>query len=407
MKTRKDMLICARNVIVGKEMELKENWALLIEDGKITKMGPAEELENQVSADMVVKYENETLVPGFFDMHDHISWDTNMEDYLNQLVNLDAVECAARSIVYMQKDLNSGVTTGRCICDGFLIDVTNKKLVNEGFLDGPDILCGGIGIRSTTGHGRIGKPFNGVQEVRQAVRDNLVLGTDVVKLFTTGGSLRTDTWTRLPSYYTKDEIWAAIDEAHRFGKPITTHCLGGQAMDYCIEGGMDSLEHAYFIQPEQIEAAMKAGTTLTLTSNEYWFTQPGRPGEMNNKFAQYLPEVRECMRNVIKSGIKYAFGTDGVHGGIYVEPCLAVTQYGASTVDAMKGLTINAAEICDVADKKGSLDVGKQADIVVLGGNPLENIQYLKDVKNTYKAGIAYRYEDIDMTIPELVHLDA
>lgn len=406
MKVRKDMLICGKNVVVGKEMEVKENWAILVEDGKISKIGPTAELESQVPADMVVKYENETLVPGFFDMHDHISWDTNMEDYLNQLVNLTAVECAARSTLYMQKDLNSGVTTGRCICDGFLIDVTNKKLVKEGVLEGPDILCGGIGIRSTTGHGRIGKPFNGVQEVRQAVRDNLVLGTDVVKLFTTGGSLRTDTWTRLPSYYTKEEIWAAIDEAHRFGKPITTHCLGGPAMDYCIEGGMDNLEHAYFIQPEQIEAAIKAGTTLTLTSNEYWFTQPGRPGEMNNKFAKYLPEVRECMRNVIKSGVKYSFGTDGVHGGIYVEPCLAVEQYGATTTEAMKALTINAAEVCEVADKKGSLEVGKQADIVVLGGNPIEDINNLKNVVNTYKAGVAYRYLDIDMTIPALVELE-
>lgn len=406
MKKRKDMLLCGKYVLVGKEMEQKENWAILIEDGKISKIGPTNELEKTVPADMVVKYENETLVPGFFDMHAHISWDTNMPDYLNQLVNLSGVECAARSVIYMQKDLNSGVTTDRCICDGYYVDVTNKMLVQKGVLEGPDILCGGIGIRSTTGHGRIGKPFNGVQEVRQAVRDNLVLGTDVVKLFTTGGSLRTDTWTRLPSYYTKEEIWAAIDEAHRFGKPITTHCLGGDAMDYCIEGGMDNLEHAYFIQPEQIEECIKKGVTLTLTSNEYWFTQPGRPGEMNNKFSHYLPEVRECMRNVIKSGIKYSFGTDGVHGGIYVEPCLAVDQYGATTQQAMKALTINAAEVCELDDIKGSIDVGKQADVVVLAGNPLEDIHALKNVVNTYKAGIGYRYEDVDMWIPDLVTLD-
>lgn len=405
MKKSGNVLICAKNVIAGKEMELKENWAVLVEDGVIAKMGPAGELKQQVPEDMIVTYDQETLVPGFFDCHDHISWDTNMEDYLNQLVNLDAVECAARSTNYMKKDLNSGVTTGRCICAGFLIDVTNKRLVQEGVLEGPDILAGGIGIRSTTGHGRIGKPFNGVQEVRQAVRDNLVLGTDVVKLFTTGGSLRTDTWTRLPSYYTKDEIFAAIDEAHRFGKPITTHCLGGQAMDWCIEGGMDSLEHAYFIQPYQIEAAMKADVTLTLTSNEYWFTQPGRPGEMNNKFSQYLPEVRECMRSVIKSGIKYTFGTDGVHGGIYVEACLAVEQYGASTRDALKALTINAAQVCELEDKKGSLEVGKQADMVVLEGNPLDDIRFVKNVKNTYKAGVGYRYPELDMTVPELVVL--
>ena len=174
MKKSGNVLICAKNVIAGKEMELKENWAVLVEDGVIAKMGPAGELKQQVPEDMIVTYDQETLVPGFFDCHDHISWDTNMEDYLNQLVNLDAVECAARSTNYMKKDLNSGVTTGRCICDGFLIDVTNKRLVQEGVLEGPDILAGGIGIRSTTGHGRIGKPFNGVQEVRQAVRDNLV-----------------------------------------------------------------------------------------------------------------------------------------------------------------------------------------------------------------------------------------
>lgn len=402
----KMFLLTGDGVLVGKEFEHKQNWSILVEDGKIKRMGPTAELEKLVDAQHHIKKSGATLVPGFFDCHDHVSWDTNMEDYLNQLVNLSAVECAARSINYMKKDLKSGVTTARCICDGFLIDVTNKRLINEGVLVGPDLKVGGIGIRSTTGHGRIGKPFNGKQEIMQAIRDNLLLGTDWVKLFTTGGSLRTDTWQRLPSYYTKEEIFCAIDEAHRFGKPITSHCLGGDAMDFCIEGKMDSLEHAYFMQPCQIEAAIKNNVALCLTSNEYWFEQPGRPGDMNHKFAGYLPEVRECMRNIVKSGIKYVLGTDGVHGGIYVEAVLCVDEYGAKTVDVMKALTINAAELCGVADKKGTLEEGKNADIVALAGNPLENIHWVKEVVSVYKAGKLQDFPEIDMAIPGIVQLE-
>src|SRR5512137_406215 len=155
----------------------------------------------------------------------------------------------------MKSDLHSGVTTSRCLGDKGFLDVECKKAVPQGRIEGPHLLIATRGIRAFHGHGFVGYPFGGVEQIQAAVRENLSEGADLIKIYITG-TLRGP--KGIPSYFSKEEIQTAVDEAHRVGIPVATHCIGGIGFEWALESGIDVIEHGYFLADREIDLLAKS-----------------------------------------------------------------------------------------------------------------------------------------------------
>jgi len=234
-----------------------EKGAILIEGQRIIRVGKEEEFREKTVVP-VLDCSDQTLLAGLIDCHNHLSLDPTLDNYLYRM-NDSIPELTLRATKTMAVDLQSGVTTSRCLGDRGFLDVECKKAVNSGLVPGPRLLIATRGVRALHGHGFVGYPFGGVEQIRTAVRENLAAGADVIKIFITG-TLRGP--KEIPSFFSKEEIQAAVDEAHRVGIPVATHCIGGTGFEWALETGIDTIEHGYFLTDKEIDLLAKSGKWL-------------------------------------------------------------------------------------------------------------------------------------------------
>ncbi len=371
------VLIRGRLVIDGLGSPPIERGAILIEGERILGVGKEEEFKGAANIH-VMDCSGQTLLPGFIDCHNHLSLDPRLENYLYRMAD-PIPTLTLRACESMKIDLRSGVTTSRCLGDKGFLDLECKKAVSEGSIEGPRLLIATRGIRALHGHGFVGYPFSGVEQVRGAVRENLAAGADVIKIFITG-TLRDP--RGIPSFFSKEEIQAAVDEAHRVGIPVATHCIGGVGLEWALELGIDTIEHGYFLTDKEIELLSKSHSWLVMTPSIFFTDARIRtlPPHLIEGHLQQRDEVGQRMKAAIRAGVKFAVGTDAMHGGLAQEMKYLV-DFGATPGQALMAATYHAARVCRFEDSIGTLELGKFADIIGVEGNPLEDIGALKRVK--------------------------
>ena len=376
-------LICGKMMIDGADNPPIEGGAILVEGEKIIAVGKPDEIEKSPDT-MVIDCRDLVLLPGLIDCHNHLSLDTRLDNYLHRMKD-SIPELTLRAVETMAVDLNAGVTTSRCIGDKEFLDISCKKSVEEGRLKGPRLIVAARGIRASHGHGYVGYPFNGPESIRKAIRENLLAGADFIKLYITGTVKGPG---EIVSYLSKSEISLAVEESHRVGVKTATHCIGGQGMDWAIEVGIDSIEHAYFISDRQIDFLGRSNSRLVLTPSLFFAEEriETLQPELADVFRRERDLVGERMAAVIKSGLNYAVGTDGMHGGLAKEMALLV-DLGASNRDVLKAATVYGSQVCGLEDEIGTLEPGKSADIIGVKGNPLEDIQALQNVNLVVSRG--------------------
>jgi imidazolonepropionase-like amidohydrolase len=360
-----------------------DKGAILIEGQHI--IGVGKEKEFREKADLhVLDCSDQTLLPGLIDCHNHLSLDPRLENYLHRMADPISV-LTLRACGAMKIDLRSGVTTSRCLGDKGFLDVECRKAVAEGHIEGPRLLVATRGVRALHGHGFVGYPFSGVEQIRTAVRENLAAGADVIKIFITG-TLRAP--KEIPSFFSKEEIQAAVDEAHRVGIPVATHCIGGIGFEWALETGIDTIEHGYFLTDKEIDLLAKSESWLVMTPSIFFTDARIKtlPTDLIDGHLRQRDEVAQRMRAAIKAGIKFAVGTDGMHGGLAQEIKYLV-DFGATTRQALMAATCHAARACGVEESMGTLEPGKFGDIIGVKGNPLEDIGALKRVKTVVSGG--------------------
>lgn len=377
-------ILKAKYVIAGSELAVKEHAAVKIEDGKITEIYEnvsqiPEELKSEI-----IDYGEKTIMPGMIDCHNHLALDTRLE---NHLVKMNDCECeqTLRAIKTMKDDLVSGVTTARCLGDRFYVDVTCKKAQKEGRLTGPKLVVSGIGMRASHGHGYVGMPFDGPEQFRRQARENIAHGVDFLKVFMTKVINATPF---IYHFMSPEELRAVVQEAKSVGITTACHCSGGQGLDDCLDAGIDCLEHVYYITKQQVERVQEADRWVVYTPSYalndellFKFSPQDREGSLREKEI-----ICECLRGAIEGGLKFGIGTDGIHQGLAQE-AKYITELGASNHDVLAGITVNAAKLCGVQNKTGALKKGLAADIIVVDGNPIEDITALKRVKAVYQDG--------------------
>ncbi|MDY2970452.1 MAG: amidohydrolase family protein [Butyricicoccus pullicaecorum] len=386
-------IITARTVLAGSELEEIQNGAVVVEDGKVVKVVPAEQLteEDRAQAECIA-FEDETVLPGLIEGHNHLSIDARKSNHLEILGT--ATECKLTLLAEegLYDDLLSGVTTVRCMGEKHDLDLKLKKEIDAGNLVGPDILPAGVGMKGSNGSGYIGAPHSGVEEFRRTARSNVAKGVKLLKIFTTPGVFSTEQ-DFIPSFLSAEEIRTVVEEAHRLHLPVAAHCIGGQALRDCVEQGVDVIEHAYCASKEDIEL-LKAHPDCWVDLTTGIYLDPDREQYLSENNARNVRAgreiVRECVGNLVRAGIHFALGTDANHGLLWKEVVYTV-ELGASKRDALKGVTSNAAYISRLSGKKGELTAGADADIIAVKGNPLEDPAVLADVSFVMKKGVVYK----------------
>jgi imidazolonepropionase-like amidohydrolase len=385
----KKTLIKGSLVIDGMGNPPIERGAILVEGERILRVGKEEEFKGETSIH-VLDCGDQTLLPGLIDCHNHLSLDPRLENYLYRMAD-PIPALTLRACETMKIDLRSGVTTSRCLGDKGFLDVECKKAVAEGRIEGPRILVATRGIRAFHGHGFVGYPFSGVDQIRNVVRENLAAGADLIKIYITG-TLRGP--KAIPSYFSKEEIQTAVDEAHRVGIPVATHCIGGIGFEWAIETGIDVIEHGYFLTDWEIDLLVKSGRWLVMTPSIFFTDNRVQklPTDLIDGHLRQRDEVGQRMKAAIKAGVKFAVGTDGMHGGIAQE-IQYLMDFGTTANQALMAGTCHAAKVCGLEESIGTLEPSKYADIIGVKGNPLEDMGALKRVKTVISCG-RIKYQD-------------
>lgn len=374
-----DMILKADRVLVGEDLNLKEHMAVIVRDGKIEEILPQAECPAVEGAE-VIDLKDTTLMPGMIECHNHLSIDATIPEHLELLAWSTECELTLIALDGFRKDLMSGVTTARCMGDRFYIDVTLKKLIEQGKVAGPKLLAAGIGMKGSHGAGYIGSPHCGPEEIRKTARENLKKGVDLLKLFITPGVPDPES-EFVPSFLSLEEIAMAVNEAARKNLPVAAHCIGGQGLKDCIDGGVQVIEHMYMCTPQDAEWLANSKCIVDFTSGI--FLDPTREETLsaNNAYRvrKNRPRVRERLKLLMSTGVPYVLGTDAYHGYLYREVGYAV-ELGSDIVTALKGVTSNAAKVCGLGDRIGSLKKGYTADIIAVEGNPLTDVACLAKV---------------------------
>ncbi len=398
-------------LINGTGAEPIRDGVVVVKDDKIIAVGRFGNVSIPAGAP-VIDLGNSPLMPGFIDAHTHIigrvlgdpdGQNARFRDY-DSFGAILAVRNA-------EKTLLAGFTTVRNVGAGKFDDMSLKKAIDEGWIDGPRMLTAGHSLGITGGHcdengyrpGVADGDFktgiaDGVDQVRAAVRYQIKYGADVIKTCATGGVLSEGDAVGVQQY-SYDELKAMVDEARQHHRRVAAHAHGTEGIKVATRAGVASIEHGSFLDVEGAKLMSQRGTYLvpTLMAGEA-VEKLAKSGFLKGLIAEKSFAAAAAMRNAIKIAIAnkvlIALGTDsGVipHGTNGREFVLMVEWGGMKPLDAITAGTLNGAKLLGVEETAGSLEVGKYADIVAVSGNPLQNIEAMNETVFVMKNGAIYK----------------
>ena len=401
----------AARLFDGKSKTLLPNGVVIVQGDKIVDVASNLPIPSDAK---VIDLGDVTLSPGFMDAHTHLTLDFsgNYNERRLKELDLNVSEQAIKATTYARATLEAGFTTVRDLGSRFVgsrefVDVALRNSINKGVVVGPRMLVATKGVGATGGHfdptsgfrdllfGREPDASEGIadgpDEVRKAVRFEVKNGADVIKAAVSGGVLSLADEVDTPQF-TPAEMAALVDETHRLRKKVAVHCHGDQAAREAIEAGVDSIEHGSFLKPETLTLMKNKGTYLTptLMATEWIMGRiDNYPPALQAKARAAAAARSDMFRNAVKLGVKISLGTDAAvfpHGQNAKEFKLMV-DLGMAPIDALKAGTSNDAELFGIAQKVGTLEKGKLADIVAMPGDPTADITATERVSFVMKEG--------------------
>jgi imidazolonepropionase-like amidohydrolase len=407
----KVIVLKAARLFDGKSKALVQNGVVIVQGNKIVDAGS--NLPAPADA-QVIDLGDATLSPGFMDGHTHLTLDFsgNYNERRLKDIDLNISEHAIVATTHARATVEAGFTTVRDLGSRFtgskeMVDIALRNSINKGVIVGPRMLVATFGIGATGGHfdptsgfrdmlfGREPDVTDGIADgpdaIRKAVRFEVKNGADVIKAAVSGGVLSLADEVDTPQF-TPAEMAALVDESHRLRKKVAVHCHGDQAAKEAIEAGVDSIEHGSFLKPETLTLMKNKGTYLTptLMATEWILGKiDNYPPALQAKAKAAGAARSEMFRNAVKLGVKISFGTDAAvfpHGQNAKEFKLMV-DLGLPAIDALKTATGNAADLFGIAQKTGTLEKGKLADVIAMPGDPTSDITATERVSFVMKEG--------------------
>jgi imidazolonepropionase-like amidohydrolase len=368
----------------------------------------------------VIELRDRFVLPGLIDCHVHLR-----DDRAGVAAQLAAVSRSQAARAYdaaavARKTLEAGITTVRNLGDADGVTLALRDAIAAGQVPGPRILDAGNVISTTSGHADPTLGFreelhefldrhenlcDGPESCRRAVRVQIRRGVDVVKIATTGG-VNSRIGAGVGAQMFADEVKALVETAHLYGKKVAVHAHGADGIKLALAAGADSIEHGTLLDEEGIQLFLKTGAYYVPTLS----TVNGYLERLRDDPNTYSPEVREkiewrlkvtgeALKRAYPRGVKIAFGTDAAvskHGRNADELELMV-KYGMPPAAALVAATVNAADLLGLAREIGTLEPGKRADLIAVGGDPLVDVTVLKQVAFVMKDGRVVRAPDASM----------
>jgi imidazolonepropionase-like amidohydrolase len=384
------MFLTARRLFDGRSDTVHRDWGIEVQDGRIVEVRPREASR----AGDVVDLGDSTLLPGLVDVHQHLVFDAS-DDPVGHLAGVDDATLLVRMGLAARRALAAGVTTIRDLGDRDYLSLTLRDRFRDGEEVGPRIVASGPPLTVTGGHcWFLGGETDGEDGVRRAVRERAARGVDVVKIMATGGNM-TPAFGPHESQYTLAEIRAAVEEAHAHGLRLAAHAHGGQGIADAVAAGADSVEHCSFFTaegveavPETIERIVAGGTVVSATAANLPGVEAPYPA-MRRRIAAILTNHAALLR----AGARMVCSSDA---GVVPGKPHDVLPYGVagflpligmSNAEALRTSTAVAADVCGLADTTGTLEPGKDADILAVAGDPLADLSALHHVVAVFARG--------------------
>ncbi|HZK12686.1 MAG TPA: amidohydrolase family protein [Atribacterota bacterium] len=397
-------IIKSKQLIVDPEKPPIPAGVVIIQDDRIVDVGPSQSIE--VPQDCkVIDCTEETVLPGLIDTHCHITANPKYKVSLKEQHTLNLPTAVLRGSMNLRSDLASGVTTMRTLGDVGKVELRFRDAINRGEIPGPRLVISIRALRPSHGTAPfLAAPADGVEELKKMIRQNYSMGADVIKLFVTNVSngdtdedYRRGDLTQVPAY-SREELFAAIGQAHELGMKVAGHAIGGPAMRWAMEAGIDSVEHANMLEEQDIEYFVKYGTRLSDPNLQLFFDEEtGFQARENYKQDWWQTKVIEAKRltgkympQAIKAGVKICLAVDSTHSFLWKE-VKYLAHIGASNTEALLAVTKNSAELLGMEDSIGTIEKGKLADIISVKGDPLKDITVLKNVSLVMKEGQQYK----------------
>jgi imidazolonepropionase-like amidohydrolase len=373
---------------------------VFVEDGRITEVDTTGALPPD-RVPLVDLGADAFLIPGLIDSHVHLAFDAG-SDPVSTLTAIDDTELLAWMRTAAGRAIQAGITTVRDLGDRNYLSLTLKAELDQRPEAGPEILAAGPPITTPGGHCHfLGGEVEGATALRAAVRERYERGCAAIKIMLSGGNMTPNSVPPHESQYSLDDLRIVVEEAHRLGLPVAAHAHGTPAIRDALAAGVDSIEHASFMTAEGVDAdptllAAIADSDIFVSTTIGVAPGDGTPFVPPPAMISRLQVMQEARRDLYKLGAKIVLGTDAGIAPIKPHDVLPyavaqLTDDGPSSLEALATATSLAAEACGVSDRKGRIKVGADADFLAVTGNPIEDVDRLRDVRAVFQAGVRVR----------------
>lgn len=380
--------------------------AILIEDGVIKKVSTQKTL-TQPSNTKHIDLSGHTILPGLIDMHVHLTGSPKVRGY--QSLALSSHDRLLMGVKHAKQTLNAGFTTVRNVgSQGYGI-LALRDAIAAGDIEGPRMFVAGPPVGITGGHcsdnNLLPSEFefkgegvaDGPWAMRAKVRQNIKYGVDLIKTCSTGGVFSKGT-TLGAAQGSPEELKALVEEAHARGLKVASHAHGATGIKNAIRAGVDTVEHASFLDEEAIALAKEHDVyfSMDIYNTEYTLAEGEKNGvleESLDKERQVGTVQRESFTKAVNAGVKMLFGSDAAiypHGD-NANQFSRMVRFGMTPNQAIAAATSTAAEALGKADQLGIIAPGAYSDIIAVPGNPLKDISLLENIPFVMKQGTIYK----------------
>ncbi|MFT5173377.1 MAG: imidazolonepropionase-like amidohydrolase [Gammaproteobacteria bacterium] len=379
------------------EPTARENTTVVIDKGRIERLlSTAEQVDDARAT--IIDLKGAYLMPGLWDVHIHPDYLSLADMPLGEQITLFGHRL-------MTALTESGITGFRCAGTHHFMDVVWKRAFASGQYVGPRLFASGHFLTTTGGHfltSGHALQCDGPYGFVRAIREQMMNGVDHIKINLSGGIMGPDWDRHWHSFLLEEEIQAAFEICRQREFKVMAHATNPEAVKQAVKLGAHSIEHGYIMDDECVELLASSDTWYVPTLAISHLTQNQASNEWEQQWVEgrNLPHSLCCradaasdvhalwFRKALDAGVKMALGSDirPLKDAALLEMGLWVKD-GASTWQTLLAATINAATVCGVADDLGTVEVGKLADLIVIGANPLEDINAVRDLQLVFKEG--------------------
>jgi imidazolonepropionase-like amidohydrolase len=400
------LVVRAGSLIDGTGAQRRRDQEIVVRGNRITDIYPVGSHPLPPGAQLI-DLGSATVLPGLIDCHTHIFLQGEVPaagGYDVQLLKFPASYRVARAVVAARRALEQGFTTIRDVeTEGAGYgDVGIKQAIEEGYIPGPRMFVATRAISSTGGYQLEGyapevtvpkgvQLIDGPVEARKAAREQLDHGADWIKVYMTHRSWVDDRGNLVSQpTLTLEELRAIVDEAHGWHRRVACHAYNGIGLQRALDGGCDSIEHGLELTDAQVAQMVKQGTWYVATLAVYYYDLDPEDTASGQRDRKRVAVHGVSFAKALHAGVKIAFGTD-VGGFVWTDPIAQefsrMVEFGMTPMQAIQSATGRAAELLEQQSQIGVIAKGAYADLVAVAGDPLADINALKDVGFVMKDG--------------------